>query len=84
MVDFFGSFLFLAAGQALAWAFLRNFSWPVKVGAGVLTSLSVPALASTGLSWAGVPFNTLSVYLVFLALLAVGVYCGGWISISKK
>jgi len=75
MVDFFGSLLFLASGQALAWAFLPKFSWPVKIGAGLLASLTVPALLSTALNLVGVPFNSLTVYVVFLVLLMAG----GWV-----
>ncbi len=74
MVDFVGMILFLATGQALAWAYLEKFAWPFKIGAGLLASMTVPALLSTALNWLGVPFNPLTVYAVFLALLAVG----GW------
>lgn len=74
MVDVVGSVLFLITGQALAWAFLGKFAWPVKVGAGLLASLTVPALLSTALNWVGVPFNPVTVYLVFLVLLAVGAF----------
>jgi len=72
--DVVGTVLFVATGQALAWAFLSRFSWPVKVGAGLLASLTVPALVSTALNWVGMPFNPLSVYAVFLVLLGIGLY----------
>lgn len=74
MVDVFGILLFLATGQALAWAFLPKFNWPVKVGAGLLASMTVPALLSTALNWVGVPFNALTAYFIFGVLLSVGTY----------
>ncbi|MBI2445842.1 hypothetical protein HYV43_05630 [Candidatus Micrarchaeota archaeon] len=72
--------LFLLTGQVLAWAFLSKFSWPVKIGAGLLASVTVPALLSTALNWVGVPFNPLTVYAVFLVLLAVG----AWVLWQKR
>ncbi|MBI5226211.1 hypothetical protein HY994_03140 [Candidatus Micrarchaeota archaeon] len=72
--DVLGSILFLATGQALAWAFLPKFGPPEKIGAGILASLTVPALVSAVLNYFGVPFNPVSAYLVFLLLLGVGAY----------
>ncbi len=72
MVDLFGTLLFLATGQALSWAFLPKLGAPEKIGAGILASLTVPALVSAVLNYLGVPFNTWTVYVVFLALLALG------------
>ncbi len=70
--DIFGTVLFLATGQALSWAFLPKMGRPEKIGAGILASLTVPALVSAVLNFAGVPFNIWTVYAVFLALLALG------------
>ena len=72
--DFLGTVLFVATGQALAWAFLPRFNWPIKVGAGILASLTVPPLVSTMLNWVGVPFNPFTVYAVFFVLLGVSLY----------
>ena len=77
MVDVVGMVLFFATGQALAWAFLKRDSAPVKIGAGLVASLTVPALVSTVLNYAGVPFNPVSVYVVFASLLVLGVWKGG-------
>lgn len=74
MVDLFGTLLFVASGQALSWAFLPRFSWPVKAGAGLLASLTLPALFSTALNLVGVPFSALTVYAVFLVLLGIGAW----------
>ncbi len=73
-LDYVGVLLFVAAGQSLSWAVFKDSKLDAveKIGLGLAASLTVPALVSAALNFAGVPFSQLTVYAVFVALTLAG------------
>ncbi|MDP2717917.1 MAG: hypothetical protein Q8P02_04190 [Candidatus Micrarchaeota archaeon] len=71
MVDVFILVLLAAAGQALSWAFLPTLSGLEKICAGIMASLTVPAVLLAALNFAGVAFGAILGELVYAALILV-------------
>ncbi len=75
MVDVLSLGLMLASGQSLAWAFLPKLSALEKIGAGIMASLTVPAVLLAALNFSGVAFSALLANAVYAALTLA---CAAW------
>jgi hypothetical protein len=68
-----GVLVLLAPGFALTWALAPNLDWAKFVSVGVVVSLSVPPATIYVLNiFLGVPFTTLNIVLIALAITFLG------------